>query len=212
MSATKLTVRSAYCLVLVSLLLLILSGCASSKPSPQQQAPTPGQSSSPAAALQTVPWNSDGIISENEYTELQQIGGIQVFTRLEGDFACLAMRAQNTGYIALGIGPETGMMGADMIMCTLNGDQAVVSDAYSTGPTGPHPADLAQGGTADIISASGSLKDGMLTCEFKRKLSTGDSRDKNLVPGDNLVIWATGSSPDITVRHKARGYGNLVLH
>jgi hypothetical protein len=143
---------------------------------------------------------------------MQQIGEIQVYTRLEGDYACLAMRAQNTGYIALGIGPEIGMMGADVIMCTLNGDQAVLTDAYSTGPHGPHPADLAQGGTADITSASGSLKDGWLTCELKRKLSTGDSRDKNLVPGDNLVIWATGSSADITVRHKARGYGNLVLH
>ena len=212
MVRTKLTVKTAFYLVLVSLFLLSLSGCAGSKSSPQQQVPAAGQVKDPAVSSQSVPWNSDGIISENEYSALQQIGDLQVFTRLEGDYTCLAIRAQNTGYIALGIGPENGMMGADVIMCTLNGDQVEVTDAFATGPTGPHPADLAQGGTSDIISPSGSLKDGWLTCELKRKLSTGDSRDKNLVPGDNLVIWATGSSANITVRHKARGYGNLVLH
>jgi hypothetical protein len=212
MSATKLTVKIFSSLVLMSLLLLTLSGCAGSKTGPQQPAPTAGPVNDPVVSSQPVPWNSDGIISENEYTVRQQIGEIQVFTRLEGDYACLAMRAQNTGYISLGIGPENGMMGADVIMCTFNGDQVVVTDAYSTGPTGPHPSDLAQGGTADFIDASGSMKDGWLTCELKRKLITGDSRDKNLVQGDNLVIWATGSSADITVRHKARGYGNMVLH
>ncbi len=212
MSVTKLTVKFLPYLVLVSLFLLALSGCAGSKTGSQQQAPIAGQVSEPAVSAQPVPWVSDGIISENEYSTLQQIGELQVFTRLEGEYACLAMRAQNTGYIALGIGPEIGMMGADIIMCGLNGEQAVLTDAYSTGPHGPHPADLAQGGTADIISASGGLKDGWLTCELKRKLITGDSRDKNLVPGDNLVIWSTGSSADIAVRHKTRGYGNLVLH
>ncbi|HAR32554.1 MAG TPA: hypothetical protein DCR95_00215 [Desulfobacter sp.] len=204
MPVTKLTVKFLSRLVLVSMLLLVLSGCASSKTSPQQPAP--------ASPSQLAPWNSDGIISENEYKEPQQLGSIEVFTRIEGDYVCLAMRAQNTGYIALGIRPENAMMGADVIMCTVNGDQAVLTDAYSTGPTGPHPADLDQGGTSDIISASGSLKNGWLTCEFKRKLSTGDSRDKDLLPGDNPVIWATGGSADITVRHKTRGYGKLVLH
>lgn len=212
MSATKLTVKFFSYLVLVSLLLLSLSGCAGSKTSPQQQAPAAGQVNDPAVSSQPVTWNSDGIISENEYTDLQQIGDLQVFTRLEGDYACLAMRAQNTGYIALGIRPENEMQGADVIICAFNGDQAVVTDAFATGPTGPHPPDVSLGGTADIISASGSLKDGWLTCEFKRKLSTGDSRDKDLLPGDNPVIWATGGSADITVRHKTRGYGKLVLH
>jgi hypothetical protein len=212
MVGTKLTVKSALYLVLVSLLLISLSGCAGSKTSPPQQAPTSGQVNSPAVSAPLAPWNSDGIISENEYKELQQIGSIEVFTRLEGDYVCLAMRSQNTGYIALGIGAEIGMMGADVIICTFNVDQAVVTDEFSTGPTGPHAPDVTLGGADNITDFSGSMRDGWLSFELKRKLSTGDSRDKDLLPGDNPVIWATGDSADITVRHKTRGYGKLVLH
>ena len=212
MVGTKLTVKSAFYLVLVSLLLLVLSGCAGSKTNAPQQAPTSGQVNDPAVSAQLAPWNSDGIISENEYREPQQIGTIEVFTRLEGDYVCLAMRSQNTGYIALGFGAGIGMMGADVIICTFNGDQAVVTDDFSTGPTGPHAPDVTLGGADNITDVSGSKQDGWQSFELKRKLSTGDSQDKDLLPGDNHVIWATGGTADIIVRHKTRGYGKLVLH
>jgi hypothetical protein len=49
------------------------------------------------------------------------------------------------------------------------------------------------------------------TFEFKRKLKTGDSKDKELTLGDNPVIWAAGDTTDINIIHKDKGNGTLVL-
>ena len=156
-------------------------------------------------------WKPDGVISVNEYTKQQKIGDIEVFTRIEGDYIMMAFQAKATGYMALGIGPEQVMKGADMIFAYVKDGKAFVEDAYSTGPFGPLPADTAQGGTMDIQMIGGSEKDGQTTVEFKRRLDTGDKKDKPLKLGDNKVIWALGSSDDITKKHIRRGYGNLAL-
>lgn len=198
-------------LSMVLLLALILSGCAGSPSSPPPPASPPVSSNHPAVSAQPMAWTSDGTITDNEYTQFQQIGDLQVFTRLEGDLVCLALRSQKDGFLALGIRPENKMKGADMIIGALTGTQAVISDTYSTGIWGPHPDDTKLGGTYDIMAPSGSRQNGWTAFEFKRKLSTGDSRDKNLTVGDNPVIWSIGGSADVTIQHNNRGYGSLVL-
>lgn len=164
----------------------------------------------PGVSSQPITWASDGTVSENEYTQYQQIGDIQVFSRVAGDFVYLALRAPNEGYVALGLRPDNKMQGADMLLCSLNDSQATATDAYATGLFGPHPADTELGGS-DLLDISGGQQNDWETFEFKRKLHTGDSHDKDLVIGDNPIIWAMGSSPDINGHHKSRGYGNLIL-
>ena len=199
-------------LSMVLLLALILSGCAGSPSSPQPPTPTPVSNNNHlAVSAQPIAWTSDGAVTDNEYTQFQQIGDLQVYTRLEGDLVCLALRSQKDGFLALGIRPENKMKGADMIICALTGTQAVISDTYSTGIWGPHPDDTKLGGTSDITNPSGSRENGWTAFEFKRKLSTGDSRDKNLTVGDNPIIWSVGGSADVTIQHNNRGYGSLVL-
>jgi hypothetical protein len=58
---------------------------------------------------------------------------LQVFSRVEGSQIFMALRAQNNGYIALGIRPEDKMKGADDIVCAITGNQASITDAYATG-------------------------------------------------------------------------------
>ena len=198
-------------LSVVLLFVLILSGCAGSSSSSRKSAPTPATSDHPAVSAQPIAWTSDGIITDKEYTQFQQIGDLQVFTRLEGNLVDIALRAQNDGYLALGIRPENKMQGADIIMCAFNGTKAIISDEYATGPFGPHPEDTSLGGTNDIMDPSGSKQNGWSTFEFNRKLSTGDSHDKDLTLGDNPVMWAIGGSADITLHHNNRGYTTLVL-
>jgi len=195
---------------MVLAIIFLISGCSSSKPQPSNT-PVLEQNNIPTVSSQPIAWQSDGTVSNNEYSQFQQIGNLQVFSRIAGDSVYLALRAQNNGYIALGIKPENKMQGADILICALNGSQATVTDAYATGPFGPHPADIEIGGTNDVVQTSGSEQNGWVTFEFKRKLTTGDSKDKELTLGDNPVIWASGSSADISIHHVNRGYGTLTL-
>lgn len=211
MLVSRLELKYVFYLCSVLLLLLMFSGCRQSPSSTQQPQPTPAPVDHPAVSIQTITWQSDGIISDNEYSQFQQIGPLQVFARLDGSLVSMALRAQNNGYIALGIRPENKMQGADDIICVLDNSQVKITDAYGTGPMGPHPEDLELGGRNDIVNPSGSRQGEWVSFEFQRKLSTGDSRDKDLMLGDNPVIWSVGGSADINIHHNNRGYGNLVL-
>lgn len=204
-------VRSAFYCVLALILMLTASACSKSSTDSQSPASPMATADRPPVSAQPITWASDGIASDNEYTQFQQIGNLQVFSRLDEDAVCIALRAQTAGYIAMGIRPENKMQGADMIICALSGNRASISDQYSTGTFGPHTPDTQLGGTNDIISPSGSMQNGWATFEFKRKLATSDSRDKELSIGDNQVIWSMGSSNDITIHHNNRGYGTLTL-
>ncbi|MDR7869030.1 MAG: DOMON domain-containing protein [Sporomusaceae bacterium] len=188
------------------IMVFALAGCGGQKTPVQPPAP-----SSPAPVTISQEWKADGVVGDGEYAQMQKIGELEVFSRIEGDSVMLALKAQTKGWLALGIDPEEKMKGADMIFGYVKDGQAVISDMYSTGVVGPHPPDDKQGGTADITAAGGSHKDGVLVLEVKRKLNTGDSRDKPLKIGDNKVIWAIGDAADAGVKHSRRGYGTLVL-
>ncbi len=181
-----------------------LTGCGGQ--TAQNTAPAPA-----ALAKATAEWKADGTVSDGEYTQTHKIGDIEVFSRVEGDTVMMALRAKTKGWVALGIDPEDKMKGADIILGFVKDGQATVLDMYSTGTYGPHPADDRQGGTNDILAVGGSHKDGMLTVEFKRKLNTGDSKDKPLKIGDNKVIWSIGDTLDPAVKHSTRGAGVLTL-
>jgi hypothetical protein len=156
-----------------------------------------------------VAWNSDGIISDNEYQKYQKLGVLEVFSRIEEENIMLAIQAPTTGYLALGISPAQIMNKADMILMCVKDGKASAEDMYSTGLFGPHPPDTTLGGTNDIQMVSGTEKDGVTVVEFTRKLNTGDKYDKSLAPGKNKVIWAISNSDDFTKKHSQRGAGIL---
>lgn len=191
--------------VLTVAAIALLTGC-SAKENPAQNAPP--QSAMPQVAKA---WNSDGVISDGEYTTKKMIGEIEVSTKVEGDSVMVAMKARTTGWMSLGIDPEDKMKGADIWMCYVKDGKAEVIDMYSTGPYGPHPADEKQGGKADVTMISVMQQDGNTIIEFKRKLETGDSKDKPLKMGENKVMWGVGDSSDPSMKHSRRGYGTLEL-
>ena len=173
----------------------------------------PSQNTAPQSAVPQVAkaWNSDGVISDGEYTTKKMIGEIEVSTKVEGDSVLVGMKARTTGWMSLGIDPEDKMKGADIWMAFVKDGKAEVIDMYSTGPMGPHPADEKQGGKGDITMMSGTLQDGNTIIEFKRKLDTSDSKDKPLKIGENKVMWGVGDSNDPSMKHSRRGYGTLEL-
>jgi hypothetical protein len=160
-----------------------------------------------AVSPQPVAWKSDGKISDNEYTSHQKLGAIDVYSRVDGKTVLLGLEAKTTGYLAIGVGAEERMKGADILMCSVENDQATVTEEYSSGTMGPHsPKDA---GNVNISEISGHLQGDMMTIEVRRVMAGGGSQDKPLLLGDNKLIWATGDG--LGHMHTSRGHGIVTL-
>jgi hypothetical protein len=151
----------------------------------------------------------DGEVLEGEYPLSATMGDghFELFWFIEGDTIQMAVRAQATGYVALGIDPESRMKGADMIIGwrTPSGDWEV-HDTYALGETGPHPDDTDEGGTFDLNEYEVRESGGVTTMEFTRKLSTGDDLDKEIpTTGEVKFLWATSDDDEFSQYHGRRG-------
>lgn len=206
--------KSITVIILSTLLMLLLTGCAADKTSAPANTPSPSAGQEevlPAVSTQTSAWVSDGKISDNEYTSCQSIGDLKVFTSMAGDSVMFGLTAVTEGYLSLGINPEGDMSDIDIIMCAYVDGNAVVGDLGGSGKHFPHPYDTEAGGKMDLTDISGS-RDGLnLTFEFKRKMDTGDSKDQVLKTGENRVIWAVGKTSDFSGPHSRKGSGSLIL-
>jgi len=156
-------------------------------------------------------WKADGVIADNEYSKMQTFGEVDVYSRIDGGKVRIALRAKTNGYVAIGFAPSDKMKDADIVLGFVKDGKAVVLDMFSTGPTGPHPADDQQGGTNDVTVFGGSKKDGVTIIEFERSLVTGDSKDNEIKIGDNKIIWSVGDTETPAAKHVKRGGGILKL-
>ncbi len=160
----------------------------------------------------------DGVISPEEYQVLNNISSfLQVYVSVVGAVIYFGLVGKTTGWVAIGIDPESGMKGADIVIgWVVNGNQAFVVDAY--GDTGTsHKRDEESGGTFDIIAWEGTEANGVTTIEFVRLLNTTDQEHDKAIPDDAEtinIIWAIG--PDTNgdndqEKHDERGYYTLII-
>ncbi len=159
------------------------------------------------------PASLDGVINANEYefNALFGNGNLKLYWKIDGDTIFMAMEGKTSGWVTIGFDPVSRMEGADMVFGWVTGSGTPrVVDAYSTGPTGPHPKDTDQGGTSDVLCFGGMESGGKTTIEFKRLLDTGDSRDKAILTNGELkIIWALGPNDDFDSQHTERGAGRI---
>ncbi|MHA2173963.1 MAG: DOMON domain-containing protein [Candidatus Hodarchaeales archaeon] len=152
----------------------------------------------------------DGVITDNEYSYSQILseGDFILYWKAIGNEIYFAMEGGTTGWIALGINPSFMMLGADMVFgWVLSNGSVEIVDAYATGPTGPHPADIDLGGSDDILDYNGSEVDQKTIIEFKRLLITPDTDYDNSIPVEGSVkfLWALGTSDLFDAQHAKRG-------
>jgi rhodanese-related sulfurtransferase len=118
--------------------------------------------------------------------------------------------ANTTGWCAIGLDPESKMKGADIIQGWISDGVSHATDSYGTKEFGPHPFDTTLGGTNNIQYFALSHQQNSIHFEFRRKLSTGDTFDKQFpTEGDLRILWAYGSLSDHSSIHSQRGYGIL---
>jgi hypothetical protein len=162
---------------------------------------------SPLAAAPGI----DGIVSAGEYAQSASFadGAVTVSWSIEGSSASFAVSARTAGWVALGFGALQMMEGADMAIGSAPaGGEGEAVDSFSTGPTGPHPADTLQNGRQSLEAAAVRETGGVTVMEFRRPLAADDAADRPVAAGDRF-IWAFGDNDDINSHHAAAGAGVL---
>ena len=86
------------------------------------------------------------------------------------------------------------MMDADVFAAVADGSGGcTVGDYWSTGFVAP-TEDSANGGTDDLMDVICTVEGETMKAQFKRKLQTGDSSDRDIDPATIPIIYAFSST------------------
>ena len=206
----------------LALFTLVLAGCAApATPTSIQPASKPTEAATVAptekpttmASTQgAAPWKADGVIGKDEYAHEATIGDVHLWWRNDAKYLYIAFEAKTSGWVAVGLDPETRMKGANFIIGMMSGGQAKVVDAYGNAEIASHPPDEDLGGKNDIVASAGIQEGGVTRFEVQIPLDSGDKYDKPLKPGGTYkVIAAFAESSEFNVHHSSRATGEITL-
>ncbi len=210
-------VRRLFIGVLLTILLFLLPACGKSNTQVQTATPTftssPITTAIPTGSPTNVTWLADGIITAGEYSNSVTYDKVNFEINWETDsqYIYIGIKAKTTGWVSLGFNATSQLRNIDYVFGWVNNGKANIADEFSADYHGQHQADELLGGTEDIIEYGGQENDGYTIIELKRALITGDSYDASLSSGDVSIIWAYGSSDDISKIHKSRGTGSMKI-
>ncbi|MHA1910198.1 MAG: DOMON domain-containing protein [Candidatus Kariarchaeaceae archaeon] len=153
----------------------------------------------------------DGVIGVDEYQFTGTFEGyFTVHWSASETEIYLALQAETTGYVAIGIDPEVIMLNADLIYGSVSGENVSVVDTFSSEIFGPPKKDTSLGGTFDILEYSGTEEGGVTTFEFRRLLDTGDQYDNVIsLEGKVDIMWSTHPSDDFSEKPDKKGSGTI---
>ncbi len=184
------------------------------EPMDEEEAPTPtAEAPTPTAEMAEPAGQIDGIVDSAEYPDTATFGDVQLWWRHDGEYLTFAMEGPTEGWISIGIEPSRGMEDADFLFGFVDDGEAQFWDAYGTAPAGAsHPPDEDLGGTNDVVDFAGVEENGVTRFEVQIPLASGDTYDKELVPGETYaIIIAMGASDEYNSRHFFVTSGELVL-
>ena len=153
----------------------------------------------------------DGVIGDNEY----QFSGtfedyFTVCWSVSETEIYLALQAETTGFVSIGIDPEVILKNTDLIYGSVSGDIISVADTFSTEIFGPPENDTSLGGTFDILEYNGTEEGGVTTFEFKRLLDTGDQYDNSISLDRKVdIMWSSHPSDDFSEKPDKKGSGTI---
>jgi len=178
---------------------------------PATAAPTsPG--TKPAAPVRVTLSSVEGAISDGEYPHSVEIAGVKVYWVNDGRVLCIGLVSPGTGYVAIGFDPVDRMLGANFILGSVAEGVLKIRDDYGNSATG-HDADATLGGMDNVLSAAGHQWADQTVVEFVIPLNSGDSTDKQLLPGGSypILVAYNALSDDFSARHNRRGTGRITL-
>jgi len=132
--------------------------------------------------------------------------GVTLEWRVAGDDLALRIRAETTGWVAVGFDPEQGMESANIIIGYYSGG-VHVRDDWGVNES-HHQSDVSLGGYDNILDRGGSETDGVTEIEALVPLDSPDVFDKPLSEGSTYtVILARGAdgADDYSSQHASAG-------
>jgi hypothetical protein len=133
--------------------------------------------------------------------------GVALHWTIEGETIKLAVAAQASGWVAIGLGESGSMLGADIVMYSAATNELV--DSYVLDQTVMPYRDDCQSWT--LIDST--VTDGFVVFEASRSLDTGDSQDRAIADDPNemrpptrvLAAWGDSAAPSYHGESTARG-------
>ena len=152
----------------------------------------------------------DGVISENEYAHelFDAATGVTVYWANSANTLVIGLVSPGTGWLSIGLDPDRQMEGANILIAAIDGSVTTIEDHYGNSPTSHRKDDVSH-----IIQAAGSETDAGSVLEFRIPLDSGDSQDKPLFAGTEVVVILAyhNSNDNLTTRHSERSTSALVL-
>ena len=123
----------------------------------------------------------------------------------------VALSSPGTGWVSIGIDPDSGMKGANFIFGYVEDGETYVSDEYGVSSFG-HKPDTEEGGEDDILEYAGTEGDGTVI-EFIIPLDSRDELDKPLMSGSsyNCIVALHATEDDFSSKHTGRGAVTLSI-
>jgi len=135
---------------------------------------------------------------------LAEANGIGFSLIIRGEQAEVTVSAPATGWVAVGFNPTSRMKDADFKIGYVKDGVAFARDDFGTGSTS-HGDDTRIGGTADLISFTGTEKDGKTSVTFIFPLNSKDTKDVSLTKGTHTIILGSSNSDSFTGMHNKIG-------
>lgn len=156
---------------------------------------------------------NDGVFESDEYPNHSVFdeGAYDLYWRIDEDRIYIAMTAETTGWVAIGFSPVSLHKASDIVSGWVDANGTVnIIDCYFPDMYPPHPHDIHQNGTNDILSYSGAEEHNRTVIEFSRLVSTGDDLDNDiLLNGSMEIFWSYGTSDIWTEKHVNAGFAQI---
>ncbi|MBN2542646.1 hypothetical protein JXI42_07235 [bacterium] len=163
----------------------------------------------------------DGIIGEEEYPDKVKAADGKIYFSWYNDsnFIWCGIKAQVTGWVAIGFDPDVYMKEANLIIGYVADGSTYISDEYGTGVYSHkpdvglrHEKDDPKDGQDNIIEYKGKESNEWTTIEFKIPLDSGDRYDKALkIKEDHTVLLAADSKDNFKSKHDFHAVGTIKL-
>lgn len=161
-----------------------------------------------------TPKNPDGNnpVTDSDGFYSASAGGVTFKWKYDGADIDCKVSAPTLGWVAVGFEPSSMMLGADIMLGYYSAGAVTMRDDYGSALTS-HTPDTSNGGTNDILNASGTESAGVTEITFRRAVNTGDPNDKVLTQGvSRKIIMSYGSTDDFSLQHASRGAVTLVMY
>ena len=144
----------------------------------------------------SVAWNADGIITEGEYAQMQQMdSNYYAYWNSDDEYIYVGVKVKTQGWIGFGVnfnimaGSEYYIY-ADMVFGQFVNGEGKVYDGYAYASS-TFGADSLFKANDDLVESGITRDSEYTTMEFKRALNTGDDvYDCVYKPGEsNYVVW-----------------------